>query len=119
MGAWKLPMFSAREWRRAALAVLGANGSWTWTKSSGTSVKSSSSVRVTSTGRLGPRPLAESTSPARKSDGVLPSPSSACGSLRASRNARRESVAARADSEGATIRTRCPREASSLETASI
>ena len=32
-------MFSAREWRSAALAALGANGSWTWTKSSGSVVE--------------------------------------------------------------------------------
>ena len=30
MGAWKVPTFSAREWRSAALATDGANGSWTW-----------------------------------------------------------------------------------------
>src|SRR5947209_5092622 len=32
---WKLPMFSARECRRAAEAALGANGSCTGTKSKG------------------------------------------------------------------------------------
>ena len=34
-GAWNVPTFSAREWRRAAAAVESANGSWTWTTSSG------------------------------------------------------------------------------------
>ena len=35
VGAWKVPTFSAREWRSAAEATLGANGSWTCTRSSG------------------------------------------------------------------------------------
>ena len=35
VGAWKVPTLSEREWRSAALEVLGANGSCTWTKSSG------------------------------------------------------------------------------------
>ena len=34
-GAWNVPTLSAREWRSATDDVLGANGSWTWTKSSG------------------------------------------------------------------------------------
>jgi hypothetical protein len=48
LGAWKEPTLSAREWRRAALEVLGANGSCTCTKSSSTVVSSSSTVRATS-----------------------------------------------------------------------
>ena len=34
VGEWNVPTFSAREWRSAALAALGANGSCTCTKSS-------------------------------------------------------------------------------------
>jgi hypothetical protein len=47
---WNEPTFNAREWRRAAFDVLGANGSWTWTKSSSTVPRSSSIVRATSIG---------------------------------------------------------------------
>ena len=34
-GAWNVPTLSEREWRSATDDALGANGSWTWTKSSG------------------------------------------------------------------------------------
>ena len=50
MGAWKLPTFSAREWRRATLDALGANGSCTLTTSSASTLSASSIVRATSTG---------------------------------------------------------------------
>ena len=50
VGAWKEPTFSAREWRSATDDVLGANGSCTWTKSSGAMPSTSSTVRPTSTG---------------------------------------------------------------------
>ena len=50
VGAWKLPTFSECEWRSAALDALGANGSWTLTMSSGSTVSASSIVRATSTG---------------------------------------------------------------------
>ena len=42
---WKLPTLSARECRRAALEALGANGSWTWTKSNVVVDRRSSIVR--------------------------------------------------------------------------
>ena len=35
VGAWNVPTFSAGELRSAALATLGAHGSWTWTMSRG------------------------------------------------------------------------------------
>jgi hypothetical protein len=54
-GAWKVPTFSAREWRRAAPATDGANGSCTWTTSRWIVSSSSSSVRATSTGSPGAR----------------------------------------------------------------
>ena len=50
VGAWKPPTFSAREWRSATLATLGANGSWTWHRSSAACSKSPAIVRVTSIG---------------------------------------------------------------------
>ena len=48
--AWNVPTFSACEWRSAAEDALGANGSWTCTKSSSARSSSSSSVRDTSSG---------------------------------------------------------------------
>ena len=39
VGAWKLPTLSAREWRSATLATLGANGSCTWQMSSAAAVE--------------------------------------------------------------------------------
>ena len=50
VGAWNEPTFSAREWRRATLEALGANGSWTSTTSIGSAVSTSSIVLATSTG---------------------------------------------------------------------
>ena len=55
-GAWKVPTFSAREWRSASEAVLGANGSWTWTKSNGACASTASIVRATSSGGAGGMP---------------------------------------------------------------
>ena len=73
VGAWKLPTLSAREWRRAALDALGANGSWTLTMSSGSAVSASSIVRATSTGSDAARRRAGangSTSPTPSTVGV-------------------------------------------------
>ena len=39
VGEWKLPTFSAREWRSAAADALGANGSCTCTMSSGATLE--------------------------------------------------------------------------------
>ena len=50
VGEWKVPTFSAREWRSAALAALGANGSCTCTKSSSARSMNSSIERDTSSG---------------------------------------------------------------------
>ena len=49
-GAWKVPTLSAREWRSAVLATLGANGSCTWQRSSAARSKRSEIVRATSIG---------------------------------------------------------------------
>ena len=43
VGSWKVPTFSEREWRSAVDAVLGANGSWTWTMSRSAAPSSGSS----------------------------------------------------------------------------
>ena len=48
--AWNEPTFSAREWRSAALEVLGANGSCTCTKSSCDAAQQFLDVRATSIG---------------------------------------------------------------------
>ena len=49
-GSWKVATLSDIEWRRAAEPVLGANGSWTCTMSSGTAPSRRSSAPLTSTG---------------------------------------------------------------------
>src|SRR5215216_6210732 len=56
VGTWKVPTFSARDVRSAALDVDGANGSCTWQMSSGTDSCIASIVRVTSTGSDGEDP---------------------------------------------------------------
>ena len=121
VGAWKEPTFSAREWRSAAFAVLGANGSCTCTKSSSTVPSNSSIVRATSIGsaRVGLLdPVGtSSTSPTAITVG-LPSPrlsSRLCGCSRAARSARRDARTRSCEREGARISTRCPwRESSSV-----
>ena len=50
VGAWKVPTLSAREWRSAVLATLGANGSCTWQRSRAARSKRSEIVRATSIG---------------------------------------------------------------------
>ena len=58
VAAWKVPTFSAREWRSAADDALGANGSCTCTKSNGAASSSDSIVRETSIGSETLPPLA-------------------------------------------------------------
>ena len=117
VGAWKLPTLSAREWRRAALDALGANGSCTLTMSSGSAVSASSIVRATSTGSEAVRRRAGakgSTSPTPSTSG-LPSASSSRSSGR-ERSARRLSLTSAVESDGAMMRMRWPRLASSSDT---
>jgi hypothetical protein len=95
--------------------VLGANGSCTWTKSSGASESTSSTVRPTSTGGDGPTPrrLNGSSSPT-PSTRTPPSPSnSVSGASRAPRIRRRESRTNCGERDGASTSIRCPRDASS------
>ena len=110
---------SAREWRSAALEVLGANGSCTWTKSSSTLPSSSSTVRATSIGSAAAAParaagevehLADGDHARRAAVGALPSRRSAASpraALRAAPCARR--APAPASATGASTSTRWPR----------
>ena len=118
VGAWNVPTLSAREWRSAALDVDGAKGSWTWQTSSGRIVSRFSIVRETSTGSAGARRAlpgrSGSASPTASTRGGAPgSGSSDAGSSRAALSALRVSRTASLERDGATMRTRCPRAASS------
>jgi hypothetical protein len=113
---WKVPTFSAREWRSAALEVDGANGSWTWHTSSGRIVRRFSIVRETSTGSAGARRAlpgrSGSASPTASTRGGAPGAgSSDAGSSRAALSACRVSRTASLEREGATMSTWCPRAA--------
>ena len=112
VGAWKEPTLSAREWRSAALDVLGANGSCTCTKSGSAAPSASSTLRATSTGsERAPRrdEPTGSTSPTASSRGGWPlSGSSSSPPSPAAAIARRESRTRLDEVEGATIATRCP-----------
>ncbi len=110
VGEWNVPTFSAREWRRAALDVDGANGSCTWQTSSARIVRRFSIVRETSTGSAGARRAlpgrSGSASPTARTRGGAPgSGSSAAGSSRAALSAWRVSRTASLEREGATIST--------------
>jgi hypothetical protein len=106
VGPWKLPTFSAREWRSATLDALGANGSWTWTMSSASAVNASSIVRATSTGNDAARlRVGEngSTSPTPSTSGCPCARwSSSCAGPRSARRLSRTSAF---DSDGAMIST--------------
>ena len=116
---WKLPTLSAREWRSAAEAALGANGSCTCTKSSSVRSRKSSSVRDTSSGsatdppRRNGRLCPTATSDAQPGSANTASWSRLCSSIRA-----RPSRTSSRESEGATTTTLCPREHSSSESRS-
>ena len=69
-GAWKEPTLSEREWRSATEAALGANGSWTCTKSGGAVESASSIVREMSSGGAG---IAPRRAPASGSSSPTPS----------------------------------------------
>ena len=116
---WKVPTFSAREWRSAADDALGANGSCTCTKSSSARSSSSSIVRDTSTG--------SATEPPRRNGRLWPTPSTdaqpssantASGSERAALILARPSRTSSRESDGATTTTRCPRAQSRSESRS-
>ena len=113
---WKEPTFSAREWRSAALDVLGANGSCTCTKSSSTVPSSSSTVRATSIGSDGGAPARAGRDVEHLADGDharrrrrrCPRAGSAA-APRAARSALRDSRTRSCERDGASTSTRCPR----------
>ena len=119
-GSWKVATLSETEWRSAADPVLGANGSWTWTTSSGTAPRSCSSARLTSTGiGAGPPPR-----PARQRDALADgeharplAPEQALGVLDRVADQPAATLADRAPRRRTARddRTRCPRSASSSE----
>jgi hypothetical protein len=115
VGAWNEPMLSARLWRSATDDALGANGSWTCTKSSGASASTSSIVRETSTGGAGspPRRCSGSSSPTPSTRTPPSGSNSVFGVSRADRISRRDSRTSSRDRDGASTSIRCPRAASS------
>jgi hypothetical protein len=116
VGAWNEPTLSARLCRSATDDALGANGSWTCTKSSGAIVRTSSIVRATSTGGAGrpPRRCSGSSSPTPSTRTAPSGSNSASGFSRAARINRRESRTSARDRDGASTSIRCPRAASSF-----
>ena len=116
VGAWKEPTLSARLWRSATELALGANGSCTWTKSSGANVSTSSIVRAMSTGGDGAPPRRRwsgSSSPTPRTRTPPSGSNSASGRSRADRISFRDSRTSCGDRDGASTSTRCPRSASS------
>ena len=113
VGAWKVPTFSAREWRSATLAALGANGSWTCTKSIAATSSASSIVRAMSIGGDGAvarRETSGSSSPTPSTRTPWGSHKTS-GSSAALRISRRESRTSSGERDGASTSSRCPRAA--------
>ena len=117
---WKVPTLSAREWRSAADAALGANGSCTWRKSS-----SARSSRLLERARDVQRQRHRAAAPERQRlpDGehrgaARRRPNSASGSERIALTVARPSRTSSRESDGATTTTRCPRAHSSSESRS-
>jgi hypothetical protein len=113
-GAWNVPTFSVRDWRRATEETDGANGSWTWQTSSAVESSSSSTVRATSIGTAGrPRPEPDPVGPSSASPTARTRTSPGAPSTSPARIALRAARTAASSREGATITTRWPRCASS------
>ena len=113
----EVPTLSAREWRSAALDALGANGSCTWTKSSGAALEGLLD-RARDVDRHGAAARADgeraSTSPTA-STGLVAAAEEQLGAV-ARRADQRGATRARGSCErdGASDATRWPRAASSL-----
>ena len=107
VGAWKVPTLSAREWRSAVLATLGANGSCTWQRSSAARSKRSEIVRATSIGSAGAARGPAAAAAPRRRRGRAPRRARARASP--ARTAWRDSRTSAREDDGATTRTRCPR----------
>ena len=119
MAPWKLPTFSAREWRSAAEAALGANGSCTCTKSSSVCSSKSSSVRDTSSGSATEPPRRNGRlCPTATSEALPGSANTASGSVLWRSIRARPSRTSSRESEGATTTTLWPRAQSSSESRS-
>ena len=116
-GAWKEPTLSEREWRSATDAALGANGSWTCTKSGGAVDSASSIVREMSSGGAG---IAPRRAPASGSSSPTPSTRTSPSGPNSSpeRIRRRESRTSAVECVGASTTTRWPSAASSPDNAS-
>ena len=113
VAAWNVPTFSAREWRSAADDALGANGSWTCTKSNGAVSRTDSIVRETSIGTdtLPPRRLEHALADGQHARAAVVR-EDRLGVARAHRLiAARDSRTSWRDSEGAITTTRWPRRA--------
>ncbi len=70
-GAWKVATLSEKEWRSAAEETLGANGSWTWTRSSSRELSS----RLTGS----PVPIRSTSWPRRSSSSLTRATNSVIG----------------------------------------
>ena len=116
---WNVPTFSACEWRSAADAALGANGSCTWRKSSSARSSSSSIVRDTSSGSDTEPPLRNgSDCPTASTEAHPGSAQSASGSDFIALTVARPSRISSRESDGATTTTRWPRLHSSSDSRS-
>ena len=114
---WKVPTFSAREWRSAAEDALGAKGSCTCTKSKSVCSSSSSSVRDTSIGSDTDPPRRNGRDWPTASTDVAPGSAAhtASGSVPSRSTVARPSRTSSRESDGATTTTRWPRAHSSSE----
>ena len=115
-----VPMFSAREWRSAADAALGANGSCTWRKSS-SACSSSVLERARHVERQRHRAAAPERQPLAHRHAPTRSPrsaKSASGSSWSASTFARPSRTSSRESDGATTTTRWPRAHSSSESRS-
>ena len=115
VGAWKEPTFSAREWRSATDDALGANGSCTWTKSSGASASTSSTVRADVDRRRRRRAAAVERQQLADAEHahLAVGGEQLLRRLARARISRRDSRTSCGERDGASTSTRCPRAASS------
>ena len=117
VGAWNVPTLSAREWRSATEEALGANGSCTWTKSSGARVSDLLDRARDVERRRGRRAAARRRQRQQLADAEHGD--AAVGVEQRRRRGSAGATRARASGErdGASTSTRCPRAASSADSA--
>ena len=120
-GEWNVPTFSAREWRSAADAALGANGSCTCTKSN---ARARADPRSCATRRSAATPAAprrrerEALADRQHLGAALVGEHRRPGRRRSALPRARPSRTSSRESDGATTTTRCPRVHSSSDTRS-